>query len=228
MKLYKIDFANYTNIDAPYKITVPTDSQFLIGLSNGDADATVVLKDANGASLTAETSKIGAYTAFRFSTTGTPSKSKYEGTISGGTGATAYVQKIALLVVVDKMTVAYIDKEGISAAEAVEAVEDSGKFLEKDDDGAYTLDADVIFQSGDETIATMGPDGGNLLVTGDINASQATIYGCNVSGDINASGATISDATLADPVIQIENQEYGTVELEINGATYSVIARLVV
>lgn len=79
MKLYKIDF---TNTIGDYMVTVPTDSQFLIGIGNGDATATAQLFDGES-EITAENEKIGEYTCFRFETNGTPSRKKYKAVING-------------------------------------------------------------------------------------------------------------------------------------------------
>lgn len=79
MKLYKIDF---TNTIGDYMVTVPTDSQFLIGISNGDSEADVELLDGE-TEITPEADKIGEYTCFRFETSGTPFRKPYRAAISG-------------------------------------------------------------------------------------------------------------------------------------------------
>lgn len=79
MKLYKIDFTNTIGNNV---VTVPTDSEFLVGLGNGDADSTARLFDGE-TELSALSDKIGDYTCFKFTTDGTPFRKHYKGTISG-------------------------------------------------------------------------------------------------------------------------------------------------
>lgn len=113
MKLYKIDF---TNTIGDYMVTVPTDSQFLIGISNGDSEADVELLDGE-TEITPEDEKIGAYTVFKFETDGTPFKKQLKATISKTeieeeTETILYTQKINIIVKCVKMSVAYRDFEG--------------------------------------------------------------------------------------------------------------------
>ncbi len=100
MKLYKIDF---TNTIGDYMVTVPTDSQFLIGIGNGDLSSTAQLFYGE-TEITPEDEKIGEYTCFRFVTDGTPSRKNYKAVIDG--------KDIDLLVICQKMSVAYRDFEG--------------------------------------------------------------------------------------------------------------------
>ena len=86
MKLYKIDF---TNTIGDYMVTVPTDSQFLIGISNGDSEADVELLDGE-TEITPEDEKIGAYTVFNFETDGTPFRKHLKANINGQKPATKY------------------------------------------------------------------------------------------------------------------------------------------
>ncbi len=86
MKLYKIDF---TNTIGDYVVTVPTDSQFLLGISNGDSEADVELLDGE-TELTPEEDKIGAYTVFNFETDGTPFRKHLIANINGQKPVTKY------------------------------------------------------------------------------------------------------------------------------------------
>lgn len=86
MKLYKIDF---TNTIGDYMVTVPTDSQFLIGISNGDSEADVELLDGE-TEITPEDEKIGAYTVFKFETDGTPFRKHLKANINGQKPVTKY------------------------------------------------------------------------------------------------------------------------------------------
>ena len=79
MKLYKFDYRGTIGENV---ITVPTDSQFLIGIGNGDATATAQLFDGE-TEITPEEDKIGEYTCFRFETDGTPSRKNYKAVING-------------------------------------------------------------------------------------------------------------------------------------------------
>jgi len=79
MKLYKVDFKNAIGNNV---VTVPTDSEFLVGLGNGDSTSTAKLFDGE-TELSAMSDKIGDYTCFRFSTGGTPFRAQYRGVISG-------------------------------------------------------------------------------------------------------------------------------------------------
>ena len=79
MKLYKVDFTNTIGNNV---VTVPTDSEFLLGLSNGDASATVKLFDGE-TELEAMEDKIGKYTVFQFETSGVPSRKHYKSIILG-------------------------------------------------------------------------------------------------------------------------------------------------
>lgn len=86
MKLYKIDF---TNTIGDYMVTVPTDSQFLLGISNGDSEADVELLDGE-TEITPEDEKIGAYTVFNFETDGTPFRKHLKANINGQKPVTKY------------------------------------------------------------------------------------------------------------------------------------------
>lgn len=86
MKLYKIDF---TNTIGDYMVTVPTDSQFLLGISNGDSDAEVELLEGE-TEITPEDEKIGAYTVFKFETDGTPFRKHLKANINGQKPVTKY------------------------------------------------------------------------------------------------------------------------------------------
>lgn len=104
MKLYKFDYRGTIGENI---ITVPTDSQFLIGISNGDATAQIKLFDGE-IEIEPMENKIGAYTCFRFETDGTCGRKNYKAIMTG----TGYEVKIALLVITAKMSVAYRDLEG--------------------------------------------------------------------------------------------------------------------
>ena len=104
MKLYKIDFKNMVGQNC---VTVPTDSQFLIGLSNGDADSTAKLYNGE-TEITAEEEKVGSYTVFRFETGTEPSINEYKGVFTG----TDYAQAVDIRVKTVKQSVAYRDLEG--------------------------------------------------------------------------------------------------------------------
>lgn len=106
MKLYKADISNQIGNKV---ITVPTDSQFLIGLSYHDPEATIKLFDGD-TEIQAEAEKVNAYTCFRFSTDGTPSRKLYHGIVTGA----EYSKSISILVICQKMSVAYRDMEGDS------------------------------------------------------------------------------------------------------------------
>ena len=86
MKLYKIDF---TNAIGNHVVTVPTDSQFLLGISNGDSEAEVELLDGE-TELPPEEDKIGDYTVFNFETEGTPFKKYLVANINGQKPAIKY------------------------------------------------------------------------------------------------------------------------------------------
>lgn len=79
MKLYKFDYKGTIGNNV---ITVPTDSQFLVGISNGDNQAVAKLYDGE-TEIPAEEDKVGKYTCFRFETDGMPSGKKYKAVISG-------------------------------------------------------------------------------------------------------------------------------------------------
>jgi hypothetical protein len=105
MKLYKADFSNQIGNKI---ITVPTDSQFLIGLTySADPTATIALFDGE-TEIQAETDKVNAYTCFRFSTDGNPFWKPFKGVVTG----TNYTKTISILVICEKMSVAYRDLEG--------------------------------------------------------------------------------------------------------------------
>lgn len=104
MRLYKFDYRGTIGENI---ITVPTDSQFLVGISNGDATAEIKLFDGE-TEIEPMEDKIGAYTCFRFETDGTCGRKNYKATMTG----TGYEVKIALLVITAKMSVAYRDLEG--------------------------------------------------------------------------------------------------------------------
>lgn len=100
MKLYKFDYRGTIGSNV---ITVPTDSQFLIGIGNGDVSSTAQLFDGS-TEIPAEEDKIGEYTCFRMTTAETPSRKTYRAVIEG--------KDIDLLVICKKMSVAYRDLEG--------------------------------------------------------------------------------------------------------------------
>lgn len=104
MKLYKADILNQIGNKI---ITVPTDSQFLIGLSTFDPDATIKLFDG-ATEIQAEEDKVNAYTCFRFSTGGTPFRKLYTGVVTGAN----YSKTIDILVICEKLSIAYRDLEG--------------------------------------------------------------------------------------------------------------------
>lgn len=104
MKLYKADILNQIGNKI---ITVPTDSQFLIGLSTFDPDATIKLFDG-ATEIQAEEDKVNAYTCFRFSTGGTPFRKLYTGVVTGSN----YSKTIDILVICEKLSIAYRDLEG--------------------------------------------------------------------------------------------------------------------
>ena len=104
MKLYKADISNQIGNKI---ITVPTDSQFLIGLSTFDPDATIKLFDG-ATEIQAEEDKVNAYTCFRFSTGGTPFRKLYTGVVTGSN----YTKTIDILVICEKLSIAYRDMEG--------------------------------------------------------------------------------------------------------------------
>ena len=104
MKLYKADILNQIGNKI---ITVPTDSQFLIGLSTFDPDATIKLFDG-ATEIQAEEDKVNAYTCFRFSTGGTPFRKLYTGVVTGAN----YSKTIDILVICEKLSIAYRDMEG--------------------------------------------------------------------------------------------------------------------
>ena len=79
MKLYKFD---YKGTIGNHTITVPTDSQFLVGIGNGDPESTASLFDGE-TELEPEAEKIGEYTCFRFETDGTPLRKTYKAIIDG-------------------------------------------------------------------------------------------------------------------------------------------------
>ena len=152
MKLYKIDF---TNTIGDYMVTVPTDSQFLIGISNGDSEADVELLDGE-TEITPEDEKIGAYTVFKFETGETPFKKQLKATISKTeieeeTETILYTQKINIVIKCDKMSVAYRDFEGsINGATCKSLVMQNA-------DGDVTIDIDgTNFMDVERTIFEIG------------------------------------------------------------------------
>ena len=104
MKLYKADISNQIGNKI---ITVPTDSQFLVGLASYDPDATIRLFDGE-TEIQAEEDKVNAYTCFRFSTGGTPFRKLYTGVVTGSN----YTKTIDILVICEKLSIAYRDMEG--------------------------------------------------------------------------------------------------------------------
>lgn len=87
MKLYKF---NYKGTIGNNVITVPTDSQFLIGIGNGDLSSTTQLFDGN-TEILPEDEKIGEYTCFKMETQGTQFRKPYKAVITGY--KTEYVNK---------------------------------------------------------------------------------------------------------------------------------------
>jgi hypothetical protein len=114
MKLYKADILNQIGNKI---ITVPTDSQFLIGLSTFDPDATIKLFDG-ATEIQAEEDKVNAYTCFRFSTGGTPFRKLYTGVVTGAN----YSKTIDILVICEKLSIAYRDLEGGGGGSSVDIV----------------------------------------------------------------------------------------------------------
>ena len=102
MKLYKFDYRGMIGSNV---ITVPTDSQFLIGIGNGDVSSTAQLFDGS-TEIPAEEDKIGEYTCFRMETASTAFRKTYKAVIEG--------KVIDLLVICKNMSVAYRDMEGSS------------------------------------------------------------------------------------------------------------------
>ena len=79
MRLYKIDFKNAIGDNV---VTVPTDSEFLVGLGNGDSTSTAKLYDGS-TELSAMFDKIGDYTCFKIETGKYPFVKEYKGLFSG-------------------------------------------------------------------------------------------------------------------------------------------------
>ena len=82
MKLFKFDYAGNKGDNV---ITVPTDSQFLIGIGNGDQQAEAQLFDGT-TEILPEDAKIGEYTCFRMETQGTQFRKPYKAVINGYNG----------------------------------------------------------------------------------------------------------------------------------------------
>jgi hypothetical protein len=78
MKLFKYD---YTGAIGNNVVTVPTDSQFLVGISNGQDESDVELYDG-ATEIPAEENKVGKYTCSRFETDGEPSRKPYKAVIT--------------------------------------------------------------------------------------------------------------------------------------------------
>ena len=113
MKLYKV---NFTNTIGNNVVTVPTDSEFLLGLSNGDASATVQLFDGE-TELEAMEDKIGSYTVFQFETSGVPSRKHYKGVFTktdteDDEEILIYSVTVDILVICQNLSVAYRDLTG--------------------------------------------------------------------------------------------------------------------
>lgn len=182
MKLYKIDFTNTIGNNV---VTVPTDSEFLLGLSNGDADATVQLFDGE-IELEAMEDKIGSYTVFQFETSGVPSRKHYKGvftkTETEGEDEEAvttvlYNVTVDILVICQKMTVAYRDLTGGGGGSYV-LPEASAETL-----GGIKVGANLTINEG--VLSTHAP---YELPT----ASDSTLGGVKVG-----SGLTISEGVLS-------------------------------
>lgn len=73
MKIYKID---YTPLVGTHRLTVPTDSSFLVGLGKNESFPDISLEDSTGTSIPAFQT-IGDYTCFRFDTDENPSRKEY-------------------------------------------------------------------------------------------------------------------------------------------------------
>ena len=86
-KLYKFDYRGTIGENV---ITVPTDSQFLIGIGNGDLSSATQLFDGN-TEILPEDEKIGEYTCFKMETQGTQFRKPYKAVITGY--KTEYVNK---------------------------------------------------------------------------------------------------------------------------------------
>ena len=113
MKLYKV---NFTNTIGNNVVTVPTDSEFLLGLSNGDASATVQLFDGE-TELEAMEDKIGSYTVFQFETSGVSSRKHYKGVFTkteteDDEEILIYSVTVDILVICQNLSVAYSDLTG--------------------------------------------------------------------------------------------------------------------
>lgn len=76
MKLIKLNFTGQIGNNI---ITVETDTEFLLGLSNGDPSAQVCLFD-EGTEIESEEEKIGPYTIFKMTAPGTPCTKNILGT----------------------------------------------------------------------------------------------------------------------------------------------------
>ncbi len=140
MKLYKIDFKNMVGQNC---VTVPTDSEFLLGLSNGDSAATIKLYDG-ATEITALEDKVGNYTCFRFSTNETPSRKVYKGTVNGS-------QPVEILIISKKMSIAYRDFEGSFSGATCKSL------VMQNADGDVTIDIDgTNFMDVERTIYEIG------------------------------------------------------------------------
>ena len=118
MKLYKADISNQIGNKV---ITVPTDSQFLVGLTYFDPEATIKLFDGD-TEIEPEEDKINAYTCYRFSTGGTPFRKTYSAVITSDN----YTKVLPIIVICAKMSVAYRDMEGGgSSVEIVTSIDSS-------------------------------------------------------------------------------------------------------
>ena len=187
MKLYKFDYRGTIGNNV---ITVPTDSQFLVGISNGDNEAVAKLYDGE-TEIPAEEDKVGKYTCFRFETDGTPKFMRYKAVLSG----TGYEVKIDILVISQKMTVAYRDLEGgggITAEEAVEAAKDSGEFLVKNAESGSFYTEETFETTNSIIMSGPGPDFETCLEL-DTDTENARV---NAFGTINGEDLTISNVVV--------------------------------
>ena len=242
MKLFKIDF---TNTIGDYFVTIPTDSEFLIGLSNGDADATVELYEGS-TKLTPLENKIGAYTCYRFKTTGTPARKLYKGifTKENASHETVYTQTVKVVAIVQKMSVAYVDFEGETPEGIVDIVSESGKFLKKTKVGNfdyYISDASIDIKERDLMISDGGfvindaNDGTVLYLYADLEEEQAVAEGVLKAEDLTINNPTIDNAVINYPTIDggiydsLNNLYVRTpITVKINGvdATINVFANV--
>ena len=104
MKLFKFEISNQIG---NWVITVPTDSQFLIGMTSCvDPDAEIRLFDGE-TEIPAESDKLGKFTCFKLSTNETPCRKTYRGVIAGS----SYSKTVSILVICKETSVVERDVE---------------------------------------------------------------------------------------------------------------------